>query len=191
MGKIYDTPRSFGTGSILLHWAVAGIAIALLVTGYWFLALPRGPEKGAMLAVHVDLGWWLAFLVALRLLWRLFNPLPALASGRPWEYALARLVQWLMVALLVAFAITGYMSIATNPRIQSVSVLGWFELPRLDDPGRTLHRASEEVHLWLSHGFAAILLLHVAGALKRSLVNRDGTLRRMVWPRGDVPGVAR
>ena len=190
MARIVDTPRAFGAGSIVLHWTVAALTVALIVTGYMMLGMGRGPAKAAMIARHTDIGWAVAMILVLRIGWRVANPLPALSEARPWENTLARVVQWSMLGLLVVFAVTGYLSVATNPRLSTVSVLGWFELPRIDDPDRALHRGSEEIHSLLSHVFAAILLLHVAGTFKRSLIDRDGTLGRMLWPRRDAPGAA-
>jgi cytochrome b561 len=190
MNRLFDTRQEYGGGSIAIHWVVALVTLTLLVTGYVLLFMARGPAKGDMISFHTGIGWILALLVIVRLLWRVINPLPRLLTGEPWENVLARVVQWSMILLLVAFAVTGYLSVATSPRLQSVSVLGWFDLPKLNDLGRALHRGSEEVHLWISHVFAAFLLLHVVGAVKRQFVDRDGTLRRMIWLRRIVPGAA-
>lgn len=115
---------------------------------------------------------------------------PALTPARPWENALARTAQWAMPGLLVAFAVTGYVAVATNSRIPAVSVLGLFDLPKPTDPDRTLHGGAEDLHSRLSHGFAVLVLLHVAGAFKRTLMDRDGTLMRMIRPRRSLPGPA-
>jgi cytochrome b561 len=38
------------------------------------------------------------------------------------------------------------------------------------------------MHIWASLALAAIVGLHIAGALKHWLVNRDGVLERIVRP---------
>jgi len=176
MPELRDSTARYGTCSVSLHWIVAGLALALMVTGYVALGLPRGAEKGFYIRLHLGIGWVALALIALRIVWRLVNPLPALTPAAVWENALARITQWSMLGLLAALAVTGYLVAATSSRLSSV--FGWFSVPLIDD--RALHRAMEEWHGWASHLLVALLALHVAGALKRALVNRDGTLRRML-----------
>lgn len=46
-----------------------------------------------------------------------------------------------------------------------------------------LHEAAEEIHGSVSKLFWPLIALHVAGALKRLVVDRDATLGRMLWVR--------
>mgnify|MGYP001553719554 CR=1 FL=1 len=80
MSRIVDTPRAFGAGSIVLHWTVAALTIALIVTGYLMLGMGRGPARAAMIARHTDIGWAVAMILVLRIGWRAVNPLPALSQ---------------------------------------------------------------------------------------------------------------
>lgn len=176
MPAFRDSTSRYGTGSVSLHWIVALVALALLVTGYVALGLPRGPDKGAYIRLHLGIGWVALALIALRIVWRLANPLPALTPAAAWENGLARIVQWSLLGLIAALAVTGYLVAASSSRLSSV--FGWFSVPGIQD--RALHRAMEEWHGWASHLLLALLALHIAGALKRTLANRDGTLRRML-----------
>jgi len=176
MQGLRDTAARYGIGSVSLHWIVAALALALLATGYLVLGLPRGPEKSFYIQLHLGIGWVAIALIALRLVWRLANPLPTLTPAPRWENVLARATQWSLLGLLAALAVTGYLIAATTTRLSSV--FGWFSVPLIND--RALHRAMEGWHGWASHLLLALVALHVAGALKRALINRDGTLRRML-----------
>lgn len=177
MNAITDTKTRYGYGSILLHWIVAALGLTLIWTGYEFMFLPRGAAKGAALAAHLTAGWIAMAFILARVGWRLANPLPDL-SGPTWQRHAARTAHWALLILIVGLAITGYMAITTGR--QPVQVLGLFTAPAVFGQGGALHGQSEEVHSWLSHIFVAILALHVAAALKRSFIDKDGTLRRML-----------
>jgi cytochrome b561 len=41
--------------------------------------------------------------------------------------------------------------------------------------------APRMVHGWIAKGIALLVFLHIAGALMRHFVNKDGTMGRMWW----------
>ena len=178
MSKIPDTVNRYGYGSILLHWIVAGFGLALTWTGYEFMLLPRGAEKSAALAAHLAAGWGFIILVIARVAWRLANPLPALASGPTWQRHAARTAHWSLLILIVGITISGYLGVTSGRR--PVEVYGLFVAPSFTGPNGFVHGLSEDIHTWLSHIFVAILAVHVLAALKRSFMDNDGTLRRML-----------
>lgn len=179
MVKIVDSQTGYGLGTMLWHWLLAGIAVLLIWSGYEFMLLPRGPEKGAALATHLAVSWIAIPIVFLRVIWRLANPLPALTTGPMWQRRAARIAHWSLLLLIVSLAVTGYLAITSGRR--PVDVFGLFVAPAIFGVNPTLHSLSEDIHTWLSHLFAAVLVMHILAALKRSIIDRDGTLRRM-WP---------
>ena len=56
----------------------------------------------------------------------------------------------------------------------------------VDDPEKTLpinyelSKAGAAIHFYLGYTVIVALLLHIAGALKHHLVDKDGTLKRML-----------
>jgi cytochrome b561 len=172
-----DSKTRFGTGSIALHWIVALFFVALIVTGYGMMFVGR-PARGAWIDVHDALGFLLILFTAVRLVWRAANPLPNLSAAPRWENVTARMGHVLLWFFMVALPLTGWVVASTGRR--PLSVFGWFEFPRIWGNDPPMHRMSEEWHLWLSHAFLVLFALHIAGALKREYVNRDGTLRRML-----------
>ncbi len=58
----------------------------------------------------------------------------------------------------------------------------WFFGPAggvVPDAVRTV--APRMVHGWIAKGIALLVFLHIAGALMRHFVNKDGTMGRMWW----------
>ena len=79
---------------------------------------------------------------------------------------------------MLAIPVTGWIgSSATG--IDTVIFNRW-TLPRIAPVSEAWEDAAFEVHETLVTLLVAVLALHVAGALHRALIRRDGTLRRMV-----------
>lgn len=58
----------------------------------------------------------------------------------------------------------------------------WFgklPLPDFVPKDHDLGELLESVHAWLAYGLAALVLAHVAGALKHQFIDHDGLLSRM------------
>ena len=178
MTALTDTKARFGAGSIALHWIVALFFIALIVTGYGLMWAPRGPMRGAWVDAHDAIGFLLVAFAGLRLIWRAFNPLPALTAGPRWENIAARVVHALLWFFVLALPLTGWVVASTGRR--PLSVFGWFDFPRIWGNDLPMHRMSEEWHGILSHLFLIVFALHILGALKREYGSKDGTLRRML-----------
>jgi cytochrome b561 len=146
--------------------------------------LPRGPEKLERVALHASLGLSLLALVVLRCLWRLANGFPNPAGDHKWwEVKAARAVHLALLGLIFLLPIAGWTSLAAGG--QEVSFLGLAALPEVIPRSETLEEVAEGVHEFAANFLMLLVLLHVAAALKHQLVDRDGTLRRMIVPKSE------
>src|SRR2546425_5095670 len=75
-----NTTTIWGWPAKLLHWVGAILILLLLGHGWWMTHLAPRPERLAHYAGHSALGYDLLALLILRLLWRWFNPVPALPA---------------------------------------------------------------------------------------------------------------
>ncbi len=178
MVALSDSRARYGAVTIWLHWLAAIGMIALAITGYVFMSLPRGPERGAWLAWHNATGYLTLVLALAHVAWRTVNPFADLTPGAAWENGLARTTHWLLLFFLVVLPISGWFVVSTGRR--PPMMFDWFTIPRMPGAGREFHRLSEEIHGWLSHAFLVVFALHVLGGLKRQFINRDGTIARML-----------
>jgi len=177
MTTLTDSKLRFGAGSVALHWIVALFFILLAVTGYGAMFAERA-GRGPWLDWHYGLGFLLVVLAGLRLVWRLFNPLPALTPGPRWENVVARISHALLWFFIFALPLTGWIAVSSGRSVPSV--FGWFDFPRIWGADRAVHELMEDTHGWMSHIFLIVFALHIAGALKREYISRDGTLSRML-----------
>jgi cytochrome b561 len=106
-------PDRYTRTAICLHWAVAILAIFMLVLGYVMVWVPREtPLRGPLFDLHKSLGMIVFLLMISRLAWRLRYRPPALAGVPRATVILALTVHWLLYGLLLLQPLTGYLASA-------------------------------------------------------------------------------
>lgn len=189
--SLRNTREAWGWPARALHWAMAALVLFMLGLGVWMVNFtPDLLAQYELTQVHKSFGFTVFVLALLRLGWRLANRAPDLPADMPgWERRVAAVTHVALYVLILAMPVTGWLQVSASPlndagavpfRIPNM-VFGLFEMP---DPFPTgseaLTDALVNVHNTLAVLLALVLALHVAGALKHHLVNRDAVLRRMV-----------
>jgi cytochrome b561 len=177
----------YSTIAIALHWTIAAIVIGNLAGGLLLETFLDSPDKAmqAIGAVVIDLhksfGLTVLLLTFVRIGWRLANPPPPLpAYMTRGEVLASRAVHHGFYALLLLIPLSGWALASTDKVIYP---LVWFwlvpvaHLPLPKSLGETFAGA----HQWLAYGAIALIVLHVAAALKHQYFDRDNLLARM-WP---------
>lgn len=161
-----------------LHWAIVALLVVQVPLGKIAHELPVGLERLVMMSRHKSIGITILLLALFRLVWRWFDRPPALPPMPRWQAIAARLNHWALYALLFALPLSGWLmsSAAARP----VSWFGLVQLPDFVAPDAGLKEVLEEVHEALVNTLLALVLLHVAAALKHQFIDRDGLLLRML-----------
>jgi cytochrome b561 len=117
--------------------------------------------------------------MVVRLGWRLAHAPPPLVGMPQWQRELASWTHQLLYVSLIVQPVAGYLG-----SVFSGYPVKWFgvTLPAWGAPSVALKDAMSTVHLCNSFVLLALVLVHLAGALKHALA-RDGYLRRMLWSR--------
>lgn len=182
-----NTPTRYGLVAMILHWLIALAVIAMLTLGFVMGEVREGsPLQFQLFQWHKSIGITILLLTVLRLAWRLMNRRPPFPpTMRPWERTLARLTHFAFYALLFALPLTGWAMVSTSPLAIPTLLYGvvpWPHLPWLAevrDP-EAVEAALSETHELLAFTMIALLLLHVAGALRHHFILHDTVLRRML-----------
>lgn len=177
--KLQDDPQRYGLITIANHWLTAVLMIGMVILGLYMADLPKGPAKGDLVNIHKSVGILVLMLGVLRMAWRSTNPQPAALAGLPrWQHKTARLLHYVLLALILLLPLSGWLlsSAAGRP----VSFFGQFSLPALLSENKTLADSLRDVHEALAWTLVAVVAVHVAAALQHHFRARDDTLRRML-----------
>ncbi|MGB0696872.1 MAG: cytochrome b [Rhodospirillaceae bacterium] len=162
-----------------IHWLTAVGVIGLILLGWYMTDLPLSPLKFQLYMWHKEIGVLIFGLTVARLVYWRFATKPApLTSHAPWEKRLSKLVHGLLYAALLGLPIAGW--IASSAAGFSVSLFGVVTLPDLVAADPALKDQMTVVHWLLGWMLIASLGLHIAGALKHHVIDKDVTLRRML-----------
>jgi len=176
-----DTPAHYGLVTKLLHWSIA-LSIVFLVWLGWYMAGLSYFDKWypRSLSLHKSLGMVVFGLAAVFLLWKRFSPSHHVAkSGPHWQHVAAAMMHRLLVLLMFIVPATGYL-ISTSAG-KPVSVFGLFDVGALFEVRGQVREIVIAAHYYLSYTIGALALIHAIAAVKHELIDRDGTLARMIW----------
>lgn len=192
---VANTTTLYGTVTKTFHWLTAILILTVIPLGGLANRLPFETNeqlafKAQMFSYHKTLGVIIFFVALARILWALTQVKPGgLHPERKAETMLAELVHWLLYISLVAVPLTGW--------IHHAATTGFAPLLLPIGQGLPLIPKSEGVselfaglHWTWSKIMIASILLHVAGALKHQIIDKDATLRRMWFGAAQAPEVA-
>lgn len=182
--------QRYSTIAIALHWLIALLILGQIAGGYIMVELVSTGSslQFSLFQWHKSFGITILLLSLVRLGWRLTHrppPLPEDMSG--WERLVARLTHIAFYVAMIALPLLGWAVVSSSPYAASVPtmIFGLIPLPHLPffagsaDPA-SVNDLLSGLHGWLAYGTLALVVLHVAAALKHHFVERDGVLARML-----------
>lgn len=176
-------PR-YSTGAIALHWIIAVLLIGQLAGGLWMGTIPEDNRQliFQVLQIHKSVGITILLLTIVRIFWRLTHkapPLPDVMAA--WEKFVARVVHVAFYVILFALPIFGWAMISSSARKVPTVLFGMIPWPNLPLPAnKPLHEFFEEAHEYTAFVAIALIVIHVAGALKHYFSSNRGVLSRMI-----------
>ena len=193
-------PDQYTSTAKVLHWLIAAGIIFMFILGWYMEALPKEAPKSSSynlfnlgiytwelaketsprsfyFNLHKSIGISLFVLIVFRFYWRFTHRPPALLETmKSWEKKLATAAHHGLYLLMILTPLAGIiMSIASKYGIK------WFGIEiisGIDDKG--LRELFHEFHIIFGILILVILFFHISGALKHSLVDKDGTIQR-IW----------
>jgi cytochrome b561 len=179
-----NSREAYGWASIALHWIAAAGVIAMFATG-----IPAGiageagdrATRGALMGLHVSIGATLFAFFAARIALHYAQPRPAKPPQAAWLNFIASATQNLLLLGLLIQIVSGPLAVWSGGR-----AINMFDLVTLPSPfparAQSVHEAAEIAHMIGRVIIFFVLPLHVLGALKHLIFDRDGVFTRMLWP---------
>jgi cytochrome b561 len=194
-----QTSTRYSKTAVVLHWLIAIFIVVMFAIGWFMADIPKeGPKQSAYdlldlglytwqlseevtartfyFNLHKSLGITIFALIAIRILWRITHKPPAfLTSYKAMERKVATGTHHLLYILMVAVPLSGLITGVT-----SKYGIKWFGLDLISGlANKPIHEAFAVVHEICTFIFLALIVLHVAGALKHKFVDKDETMKRM------------
>ncbi len=163
--------------AIFLHWLLAFLIVGMVMLGWYMMSVEHQPGSEVFFNVHKSFGITVFILVMIRLLWRFTHQPAALPSTMPqWEIKLSEVTQWLMYIGMFLLPIFGFLGASYS---KSGVIFFSLQLPRWRVADHDTAEFFFSIHSAIVWVMVALIALHVAGALKHLLINRDRVFQRM------------
>ena len=172
--------KSFSLSTKLLHWLIAGHMSGLIVSGWWIVDLSFYSSWYYLApSLHKSFGVIVFFMGLILLLNKFRKRPPPLDSYTKLEKLASKFAHLLLFASLITIPVSGY--IFTTFTGQNVSIFNTFDIPAVLVTSEKIRDLAIEFHINASYGIAVVVFVHAGGALKHHLLDKDRTLRRMLW----------
>lgn len=169
----------YSAGSRFLHWLIALIVITLLIVGFYLDDMPDKFKPMAYM-MHKSFGITIIFLMIIRAGWVLITGKPSLPPSVPtWQRFAARSVQYGFYILLIIMPLAGWIMSVAADKIPMYFNLFPFSLPGVAH-SKALAKSMFQIHSTVAWLIIALIILHVAGALKHYFIDRDKVLQSML-----------
>jgi len=187
-GTARRSPSGYSRVAIALHWIIAALIVGNVIGALTFDALlesadPADKQLGyGLIQLHKSVGLTVLILSLVRLTWRLLHGFPRLPEHMAgWEIVLARGTHVFFYAAMIGVPLLGWALVSASPANFPIDYFGLFEWPQLPlADSAALADGLSEAHETFAFATVAVLLLHVAGALKHHFLDRDDVLARML-----------
>jgi len=180
----FDTQSKLSTNTLVLHWVVGIMMIGLLASGIYM----EENELFSFYPWHKSFGVLIATFVVLRVIWRIKNGWPSpVRNYTNIEKLLSKIVHYILIIGTVLMPVSGF--IMSSMGGHGVDFFGMELIARNPDPANpqevialngTFAGMGHSIHKFAGITIIVAVILHIAGALKHHIIDKDATLRRML-----------
>lgn len=179
-----NTKTSYGWLSIILHWLAAIAVFVMLVTGFQAdFAGDAGDRatRSALMGLHTSFGASIALILLARVFASYAQPRPTPPEQAPALKFLSSATHQVLLLAILLQVISGPLAVWSGGR--AINVFDVFSIPGpFAERNQGVHEFAELLHGIGRWTLVGAIALHVLGALKHALVDRDGVLQRMLAP---------
>lgn len=176
-----DTKTKLSKVTVSLHWIVGLTIVALLAVGVYM----EQNEAFALYPIHKSFGVIIFAFVIARVIWRIKNGWPEPASDYArHEQILSKIVHWVLIIGTILMPVSGMMLSGAGGYGVYIFSLEIIPTNFVNGEGvpynETVAGIGYVLHGYIGNIMIGAIVLHILGALKHHIMDKDGTLKRML-----------
>lgn len=179
-----NTKNGYGWLSISLHWLAAIAVVVMLVTGFQAgFAGDAGDRatRSALMGLHISFGASVALVLLARVFASYAQTRPTPPEQAPVLKFLSNATHQVLLFAILIQVISGPLAVWSGGR--AINVFDILAIPSpFAERNQGIHEFAELLHAIGRWALVGAITLHVLGALKHALIDRDGVLKRMLAP---------
>lgn len=185
--QIFNSKQTFGLITIILHWLMAVLIVGLFILGKLMVDLDYYDVNYHIFPWwHKSFGLFIGFLLIIRLIWRLLNPkVVSIQSHTPIDIKASKIIQTLLYLLILVCCISGIMISTADGA--PISIFDLFDFPAFITKGQAQSDFAGEIHEVTTFSLIIFATLHMLAALKHHFIQKNDTLKRMLYIHRNKP----
>ena len=174
--KLKNSLTEYGFISKIFHWLSAAVLVAQIPLGFYLVDLDFSEKRIFIENIHVTIGLGIFYLTILRLIYKLFNPTPALGNSVfIGQRVIAKLNHILLYLSILVITISGALKKLFNGEMLD---LFFFDLEIKDN--FDLAELFYEIHIYGNYTLIALILLHISAVIIHKILFKENLLRRIL-----------
>lgn len=163
----------YSNTAVAFHWITAALVLVQAYLGFRFGLSEPSPARDEIFIWHKSVGALILLLVLARLAYRVKNPPPPFPPELSTFERLAAI--WnhrLFYLLLIAMPIVGFVAVSGFANGPTTPLIGGIAVPVIPGFSKGTGELAGELHEMAAYLLVALIVLHVAAALKHQFVDR-------------------
>lgn len=168
-----DIVLRYANAAVAFHWTTVALVLGQAYLGFRFGWSEPGPARDEIFLWHKTVGLVILLVVLARLAYRLKSRPPPFPPELPdWERVAAVWNHRLFYILLIAMPIVGWVAVSGYAEGPTTPLLGGIEVPVFPGVSRDAGEVAGQFHKYAAFLLVALMLVHIAAALKHQFVDR-------------------
>tara|TARA_Y100000816_G_scaffold289146_1_gene275038 strand:+ start:615 stop:1142 length:528 start_codon:yes stop_codon:yes gene_type:complete len=173
---IKNSLTEYGIISKIFHWLSAAVLIVQIPLGFYLVDMDFNEKRLTIESIHVTLGLSIFYLTLLRLIYKTFNPTPALQNSIfPGQKIIAKLNHIFLYIAILVITISGALKKLYNGEELDMF---FFNLEIKDN--FELAEIFYEVHIIGNYTLVALITLHISAVIIHKLLFKENLLKRIL-----------
>ena len=174
--RLTNTLTEYGSISKIFHWLSAAVLVFQIPLGFYLVDMDFSEKRLTIESIHVTLGLAIFYLTILRLVYKIFNPSPALQNSIfPGQKIIAKLNHIFLYISVLVITISGALKKLYNGEeldifFSKIEIKDNFELADI----------FYEIHIIGNFTLIGLITLHILAVIVHKLFFKENLLKRIL-----------
>ena len=174
--NLINSLTEYGIISKIFHWLSAAVLLVQIPLGFYLVDLDFNDLRLTIESIHVTLGLSIFYLTILRLIYKLFNPTPALRNNFfPGQQIIAKLNHIFLYISILVITISGALKKLFTGEILD---LFFFNLEIVEN--FNLSELFYEIHIIGNYTLITLIMLHISAVIIHKILFKENLLKRIL-----------
>jgi len=174
--KLINTLTEYGSISKIFHWLSAAVLVFQIPLGFYLVDMDFSEKRLTIESVHVTLGLVVFYLTIFRLIYKSFNPTPALKNSIfPGQKIIAKLNHIFLYIAVLVITISGALK-----KLYNGEELDMFFFNVEIDDNFKFAEIFYEIHIIGNYTLIALIALHISAVIIHKVLFKENLLKRIL-----------